>query len=238
MISGGSETGRGRPSPSSTRKPSTFERGCERAATEVPLVPPTPKGRDTRQRLLDSAHELFGEQGYARVRVVDITTAAGVSQGAFYRYFVDRRELMLELLRTLTSEAFDFVRVPWDSDSPMTSVLESTERYFAFFERNRALFGLLLELTPTDAEVAAIGARSREQFYSRIANSLARGVEVGAIRTDIDPRIAAEMLGSMSEFYAFQRFVFGGSPVAQVPLKDAARTVAAIWADGVRRHTS
>lgn len=199
----------------------------------------TPKGRDTRQRLLEAARRLFGERGYGGARISDITAAAGVSQGAFYRYFADRRELMLELLRELTSEVFDFVRVPWDSKSPMNSVLESTVRYFEFFERNRSLFGVLVELAPTDPEVAAIGARSREQFYGRIANSLARGIEEGVIRPDLDVRLAAELLGSMSEFYAVQRFTLNESAVStQISLADAARALATIWTEGVRLTTN
>lgn len=198
------------------------------------LTPPTPKGRDTRRRLLEAGRELFGERGYARVRIADITAAAGLSQGAFYRYFSDRRELMLELLRELTSEAFDFVRVPWDSRSPIDSVLESTVRYFDFFERNRSLFGVLVELAPTDPDVAAIGARSREQFYERIAHSLERGIAEGVLRSDLDVRVAAEMLGSMSEFYAFQRFVLAQSSVSTVPLAHAAKTLATVWTEGVR----
>lgn len=196
--------------------------------------PPTPKGRGTRQRLLDSSRTLFGERGYAGVRIADITAASGLSQGAFYRYFADRRELMLELLRGLTSEAFDFVRVPWDGSSPVDSVLESTVRYFEFFERNRSLFGILVELAPTDPEVAAIGARARSQFYGRIEHALARGIDEGVVRGDLDVAVAAEMLGSMSEFYAFQRFVLVEGAVSTVPIADAARTLATIWTEGVR----
>lgn len=197
------------------------------------LGPPTPKGRDTRRRLLEAGRTLFGEHGYVGVRVADITAAAGVSQGAFYRYFPDRRDLVLELLRELTSEAYDFVRVPWNRASPIESVLESTLRYFDFFERNRSLFGLLVELAPTDPEVAAIGAQSRGLFYDRIAHSLTRGIEQGVLRPDLDVRVAAEMLGSMSEFYAFQRYALAESAVSHVPIADAARTLATIWTQGV-----
>ena len=201
-------------------------------------APPTPKGRDSRQRLLDAGRTLFGQHGYANVRIADITAEAGLSQGAFYRYFPDRRALMLELLRDLTSEAYDFVRVPWDSTSPVKSVTESTGRYFDFFREHRALFGVLVELAQTDPDVAEIGARSRAQFYERIAHSLSRGITEGVVRPDIDVQVAAELLGSMSEFYAFQRFVLSASPVSQVPLNVAAQTLATIWTNGVQlRHS-
>lgn len=197
--------------------------------------PPTPKGRDTRERLLASGRELIGDHGYAKVRISDITSAAGLSPGAFYRYFSDRRALLLEMLRDLTSEAFDFVRVPWSGAAPETSVLESTRRYFAYYERNHALFAALAELGTTDPEVAAIAASSRQRFYGRIAHSMRRGIDEGLLRRDLDVQVAAELLGSMSEFYAFQRFVLRDSAVASTPIDEAAGVLAAIWMNGVRR---
>ncbi|MFD5258304.1 TetR/AcrR family transcriptional regulator [Streptomyces bobili] len=201
----------------------------------TPPDPPTEKGRGTRQRLLSAATALFAGRGYAGVRVTDITEAAGLSPGAFYRYFKDRRELMLVLLRELTDEAFDFVRVPWRAEDPMFSVLRSTQLYFEFYGRHSALFGLLVELSQTDPEVAEIWAGSRRVFYSRIAQSLRREVAAGRLRVDVDVDVAAELLGGMTEFYAFQRFVLGDGVVKDVPLDESARALAEIWVSGLVR---
>ena len=178
---------------------------------------------------------MFAEKGYSGVRISDITESAGLSQGAFYRYFTDRRELMLELMRQLTAEAFDFVRVPWDETDPMDSVLRSTQLYFKFYSDHRALFGLLVELGQTDAEVGKIWAQSRRAFYARIAHSLRRGIEAGKVRTDIDVDVAAELMGSMTEFYAFQRFVLQDGVVKDVPSEAGARALATIWTSGLIR---
>lgn len=199
-------------------------------AVDIRLSPPTTKGRDTRQRLLDSATRLFGEQGYGNVRITDITEAAGLSQGAFYRYFKDRREVVLELLRRMTAEAFDFVKAPWDESDPMASVLRSTVLYFSFYERNRNLFAVLVELSMTDPDVRDIWDHSRHAFYGRIAHSLRRGVSAGVLRDDLDIQVAAEMLGGMSEFYAFQRFVLGSTK--DVPQELATRVLAELWIGG------
>lgn len=182
------------------------------------------------------AKRLFGERGYARVRITDITEAAGISGGAFYRYFTDRHELMIELLRELTDEAFDFVRVPWDGDDPRPSVLRSTQLYLRFYDENRELFGLLVELAQTDEDVRRIWAGSRQAFYGRIAHALRRGVESGVVRTGIDVEVAAEMLGSMSEFYAFQRFVLGDGVIKDVPTDIAATTLVDTWVSGIGRR--
>lgn len=197
--------------------------------------PPTPKGRDTRERLLAAATSLFAEHGYSGVRITDITKAADLSPGAFYRYFKDRREIMLVLLRQLTDEAFDFVRVPWDDADPMDSVLRSTQLYFKYYESHRAPFGVLAELGQTDPEVKELWASSRRAFYARISHALRRGMEADRLRLDVDVDVAAELMGSMTEFYAFQRFVLSDGVVKDVSNEQAAMTLAAIWTSGIIR---
>ncbi|ATQ30209.1 TetR/AcrR family transcriptional regulator [Rhodococcus ruber] len=200
-------------------------------------LPSTTKGRGTRQRLLSAATDLFDQHGYAGVRVSDITEAAGLSPGAFYRYFTDRRELMLVLLEELTAEAFDFVRFPWDENDPMESVFRSTQLYFEFYEAHRPLFAILVELGQTDPDVANIWASSRKAFYSRIAQSLRRGTDAGKLRVDLDINVAAELMGGMTEFYAFQRFVLDDGVTTAVPIDESTRNLVAIWTSGLVRHT-
>jgi AcrR family transcriptional regulator len=53
----------------------------------------------TRERLLEAAHAVFMQQGYAQTSVEDISAAAGYSRGAFYSNFDDKTQLFFELLR-------------------------------------------------------------------------------------------------------------------------------------------
>nr|WP_198984758.1 TetR/AcrR family transcriptional regulator [Herbaspirillum sp. ASV7] len=53
----------------------------------------------TRERLLEAAHAVFMQKGYALASVEDISTAAGYSRGAFYSNFDDKTQLFFELLR-------------------------------------------------------------------------------------------------------------------------------------------
>lgn len=53
----------------------------------------------TRERLLEAAHTLFVEKGFALASVEDIAGTAGYSRGAFYSNFADKTELFVELLR-------------------------------------------------------------------------------------------------------------------------------------------
>ncbi|MGO1397877.1 MAG: TetR/AcrR family transcriptional regulator [Brevibacterium yomogidense] len=202
----------------------------------TPPRPTTPKGRETRARLLASARRLFGERGYGLVRVSDITDAAGISAGAFYRYFEDRRSLMLELLTIFHEDVYRSVSTPWDPDDPRASVEATTLAYLELYGENHDLFGILIELAPSDPHVAEIGLYARRRFHVRIQHSLDRGIREGSIRPDLDTRVAAELLGSMTEFYALQRFNPGYGNTSPASVASIAKTLAEVWTDGVTRR--
>ncbi|MFC9438557.1 TetR/AcrR family transcriptional regulator [Nocardia sp. NPDC057030] len=63
--------------------------------------PTQERAKATREHILDTAAQLFGERGIANTSTNRIATAAGVSIGTVYRYFTDRSVMVEELLRRL-----------------------------------------------------------------------------------------------------------------------------------------
>ena len=83
------------------------------------LVPATPRGQRTRQRLLQAAETVFGEKGYEHASIADITREAEVALGTFYVYFPDKQSIFVEVvdelgarLRRLIAEAVEELRGP------------------------------------------------------------------------------------------------------------------------------
>jgi AcrR family transcriptional regulator len=64
-------------------------------------APVTKRGQRTRAKLLAAAEKIFGEQGYERAAIVDITREAGVAQGTFYVYFPSKQAVFTELVNEL-----------------------------------------------------------------------------------------------------------------------------------------
>lgn len=58
----------------------------------------------TRAALVDAARELFGERGYADVGTQEIVERAGVTKGALYHHFRDKRELFLAVFHAVQQE--------------------------------------------------------------------------------------------------------------------------------------
>ena len=214
------------------KQPNARHSAIEQPTEPASALPSTEKGRDTRRRLMKAAAQLY-ENGYANARIIDITETAGLSAGAFYRYFEDRQQLTRELLREMMDEMYVFIRSPFDETQPIRSVLESTRKYFEFYEAHRALLGVVVELSQTDAEVAHLWDAAKRAFNDRIVRSLERGIAAGQMRDDLDLALAAEMLRSMTEYYAFQRFVLNGSGLSDVSLEQATNAIAEIWISGM-----
>ena len=79
------------------------------------------RSRTTRAALIEAAQCLFAERGYASVSTEDIVSAAGVTRGALYHHFDDKRDLFRALFeeveRKLTEEIARAIRAAGDPAS-------------------------------------------------------------------------------------------------------------------------
>ena len=69
------------------------------------------RSADTTRALLTSARTLFGERGYAAVSVDQVVTRAGVTKGAIYHHFRDKRALLAAVVNEMEAELADGIRV-------------------------------------------------------------------------------------------------------------------------------
>lgn len=84
-----------------------------------------------RERLVVAAVDLFTEQGYDATTVAEIAERAGVTKSTLFRYFPDKREILVagqETLSRLMSEGI--VEAPPDA-TPLEAVVVGLERVSA-----------------------------------------------------------------------------------------------------------
>jgi len=167
----------------------------------------TPKAQRAVTALQQSAREVFAQRGYLDARVSDIAEGANLSNGAFYRYFTDKRHIMFVVLRQFISESNAYVRVRFTEDEPLRSIRLSTERYLEYYAQHSHMHRLLLQVGKVDEEVELLRVEASEHWYSRISRMLVRARELGLVDEASDPNIAATLLGAMCETYAYLAYV-------------------------------
>jgi AcrR family transcriptional regulator len=62
------------------------------------------QGRITRRTLLDTARRLFAEQGYEHVSAEQLVAAAGVTRGALYHHFDDKKDVFRTVVVEMEAE--------------------------------------------------------------------------------------------------------------------------------------
>lgn len=167
-------------------------------------LPVTERGRATRRALLEAAEEVFGEVGYQRASIAEITRRAGVGQGTFYLYFPDKRAAFTELVgyqnqlvRETGARAIEGLTDRLDMERAGFAA------FFEHIERHPGLYRIIRESEFVDEEAHHAHYR---KLADRYAAGLQRAMDAGRIASDIDPEILAYILMGIAEFMGM-RFV-------------------------------
>ncbi len=167
--------------------------------------------RETRRaHILQTALEVFAENGYHQTRVSDIIEAAGIARGTFYLYFESKSAIFLELLDHLLVQLRDtVVGVETGPGAPPVEeqLLATVTNLVRVVEDHRLLATILLrEAVGLDEDVD----HKLTQFYGSlrrfIAESLENGQRMGIVRPDVDTGVVAScILGSIK--YILEQYV-------------------------------
>ncbi len=101
---------------------------------------------DARERILREGKILIGRQGYFETNIHEITTAAGLSTGAFYTHFANKEAFFAELIHRVGREVRRFISI---NLSPSLNRLERELRglwlFIVFLSLDRHCYGIVRE---------------------------------------------------------------------------------------------
>jgi len=153
---------------------------------DFPSIPKQKRAREKRQALLESGRELFLLNGYEQTTAKDIASHAGVATGTFYRYFADKRQLLMSLLENhleilMPPEPSWFQQ---DPEGRLASILENHCEQL----NKLGLYKVLPELLPKDSELAEVLAAAKKKVFQTILERLKKAKLSGLIWEDLDPQ--------------------------------------------------
>jgi AcrR family transcriptional regulator len=131
-----------------------------------------------RERLVVAAVDLFTEQGYDATTVAQIAERAGVTKSTFFRYFPDKRELLVAGQQTLSRLLAEGIAEAPENASPLDAVAAGLERASSAMGRmNRDLGPRLKAAVAASAELQERDALKSVGLAAAMTTALiARGV--------------------------------------------------------------
>jgi AcrR family transcriptional regulator len=70
----------------------------------------TQRGEDRRREILEVARELFSRDGYEQTSMAEVASRVGIVEGALYKHFSSKRELLFEAMRAFYEPVLAAVR--------------------------------------------------------------------------------------------------------------------------------
>ena len=139
----------------------------------------------TQQALIAAARRLFVDKGYAETATPDIVSAAGVTRGALYHHFEDKRALFRAVIEQEAEKVAEEIESrSADAQSPRDALLSGASAYFdAMAAEGRTRLLLLEAPAVLGAEASAIDRENAEESLRRgLAAMLpAAGAQLGAL---------------------------------------------------------
>jgi AcrR family transcriptional regulator len=132
----------------------------------------------TKQRIFEAATKVVGKYGYAEASVARITEQAGVAQGTFYNHFINRQELLDQLLPKIGIDMVRFIR---DRTGTGHAARQEIERFAAFFDFIREVPEFLRILNEAEFFAPAGYAKHLDNVASAYIRILQRAREAGSI---------------------------------------------------------
>ena len=157
----------------------------------MPKVVPEYK-EEAKARILNTATEMFLENGYKKTKMTEIAKKLGVSKGALYQYYKSKEELLLEVIM----RGSHFRRSSVFSNMTVEQLpILSTKEYFDKMIQSTS------QIDKFGVEIAGVALHNPEllkgmrSFYLDEVNIIQeyfmRAKEAGVIKSSTDTRVAA-----------------------------------------------
>jgi AcrR family transcriptional regulator len=129
---------------------------------------------ERRRQILACARRLFSERNYASVSTSDIAREAGIARGLLHHYFGTKRDLYLEVVRSMMRTPSNPVPLQSPGRGIELVIDESVDRWLTMLERNSGtwLAAVGSRGLGRDPEVEAIMDEAREQAADRLIEAL------------------------------------------------------------------
>jgi AcrR family transcriptional regulator len=198
----------------------------------MPAETLTAKGRQTRESIELAARKLFAERGFHGTTLSEITSAAGKSPAAFYRYYADKEDLLAVLaesfLRDVVAPLGPQMRLP-DSPEDTEFFVSAVTGYWNMFKQNIGIMVAVDQLASAQQRFADLQNEFRRFGIDIVRASVMRAREQG-YAADVDPEHTALAISLLFERFTTVYLRADAATLGVTPTdENAVRTLSTIW---------
>lgn len=157
-----------------------------------------------KNEILDTAQQLFYQQGYENVSVANIIDAIGIAKGTFYHYFKSKIELLDQIVDRQAQNIDDVIQRVLDEPEE-NAIVELNNIYAAIGEykvENKEVMLLMARALYSDDNIILRTKLTKTRIKTvapKIARVISRGVAEGLFDAK-NPDYIAEMILIMSTY--------------------------------------
>ena len=188
------------------------------------------------KQIVDAAGRVIAKYGSEHITIKTIASETGITQGAIYKHFKSKRDILLLLVDHVEELLLDDLQVNGQQAEPVISFHTAMQRHIKAIE-NRSGFAFqiiaeIISLGDRDLNVKALSVINK--YIWSVENMLREGQRNKLVRSDIDTRMAAtlffHMMQGLISMWALNSYSFD--------IKEEFKQIWSIYSNGIAPRDS
>jgi AcrR family transcriptional regulator len=194
-----------------------------------------------REQILEVSTRLFAQQGYSGTTTRQLALAAGVNEALLFRHFPSKEELYWAVIEAKIASAAPVEQMQRRLAGGGTELEIFGEIARDILERRSRDSSLSRLLLFTALENHRLSKRFFQRYaagyYEVLAEYVRRRMDEGTFRRT-NPLLAARAFVGMVVYHSWIQEIFGGKRYQEFDVREASRTLAELWLQGLRAKAS
>ena len=159
-----------------------------------------PQGRQStevrRKQIADAARTVAVRYGSEHVTVRRIAKEIGVSEGALYRHFKSKHDILSLMVERIQEDLVADIQGGAVGQTPLGILDNALRNHISSIEQRKGVsFQVIAEIISLgDKKLNKQASEALDKYAGLIGDLLSEGIEAGEIRKDVDPEKAATLI--------------------------------------------
>jgi TetR/AcrR family transcriptional regulator, fatty acid metabolism regulator protein len=166
----------------------------------------TRRGEDRRREILDVARQVFSSKGYEQTSMAEIAAQVGIVEGALYKHFTSKRELLFEAMRFFYEPLLGLMREQLASITGTRNRLRFViaAQLHGFVKHPGLCRVIILEIRPNDDYQGSVMRKLNREMTSFVPEIIEEAVKAGELRGDIRATLVRDVVFGGIEHLAWK----------------------------------